>query len=212
MFDIEYKGANGVVLTTKKTRVVSDPKLSVVGLKDISVNNDVEIATDKRSVVENATPKICFDGPGEYEVGDVSILGIAARRHIDTEAEGKQSTLYRLKVGDVKVVIVGNIAPSLNESQLEQIGVIDIVVIPVGGNGYTLDATSAASLVRQLDPKIVIPVHYADSAVKYEVPQAELDVFIKEMNATVIEAGLKWKLKSSASLPEHLALVQIARS
>ena len=117
-----------------------------------------------------------------------------------------------MKVGDVKVVIVGNIAPSLNESQLEQIGVIDIVVIPVGGNGYTLDAMSAASLVRQLDPKIVIPVHYADSAVKYEVPQAELDVFIKEMNATVIEAGLKWKLKSSASLPEHLALVQIARS
>ena len=94
MFDIEYKGANGVVLTTKKPRVVSAPKLSVVGLKDISVNNDVEIATDERFVVENATPKVCFDGPGEYEVGDVSILGIAARRHIDTEAEGE--TIYAI--------------------------------------------------------------------------------------------------------------------
>ena len=67
-------------------------------------------------------------------------------------------------------------------------------------------------MVRQLDPKVVIPVHYADTALKYEVPQAELDVFVKELGATVVEAGLKWKLKNSASLPENLTLVQIARS
>ena len=197
MFEVEYKGANAVVITTKKTRVVCDPALSVVGLKDLAINNDVEITTEKRFVVENATPKVCFDGPGEYEVGDVAISGIAAQRHIDTEADDMQSTIYRL---------------GIDERQLEQIGVVDIAVIPVGGGGYTLDATAAAAMVRQLDPKVVIPVHYADTALKYEVPQAELDVFVKELGATVVEAGLKWKLKNSASLPESLTLVQIARS
>ena len=212
MFEVEYKGANAVVITTKKTRVVCDPALSVVGLKDLAINNDVEITTEKRFVVENATPKVCFDGPGEYEVGDVAISGIAAQRHIDTEADDMQSTIYRLGIDDVRMVIVGTVTPTLNERQLEQIGVVDIAVIPVGGGGYTLDATAAAAMVRQLDPRVVIPVHYADTALKYEVPQAELDVFVKELGATVVEAGLKWKLKNSASLPESLTLVQIARS
>ena len=141
MFEVEYKGANAVVITTKKTRVVCDPALSVVGLKDLAINNDVEITTEKRFVVENATPKVCFDGPGEYEVGDVAISGIAAQRHIDTEADGMQSTIYRLGIDDVRMVIVGNVTPTLNERQLEQIGVVDIAVIPVGGGGYTLDVT-----------------------------------------------------------------------
>ena len=110
MFEVEYKGANAVVITTKKTRVVCDPALSVVGLKDLAINNDVEITTEKRFVVENATPKVCFDGPGEYEVGDVAISGIAAQRHIDTEFETSASILYRVEVGDVSVGFIGNIA------------------------------------------------------------------------------------------------------
>lgn len=212
MFEIEYKGANGVVITTKKTRVVCDSKLSMVGLKDVAVHNDVEIATEKRFTTEGATPKVCFDGPGEYEVGDVSISGIAAQRHIDTEVDGKQSTIYRLSIDDARIVIIGNIAPKLTERQLEQIGVVDVVVVPVGGNGYTLDATAAASMIRQLEPRVVIPVHYADAAVKYEVPQADVDVFIKEMGAAVVEAGLKWKPKNSVNLPDSLTIIQVARS
>ena len=212
MFEVEYKGANAVVITTKKTRVVCDPALSGVGLKDVAVHNDVEIATETRFVVENSTPRVCFDGPGEYEVGDVSISGIAAQRHIDTETDGKQSTIYRLSIDDVKIIIIGNITPKLTERQLEQIGVIDVAIIPVGGNGYTLDATAAAAMIRQLEPRVAIPVHYDDVSVKYEVPQADVDVFIKEMGATVVEAGLKWKLKNSVNLPENLTVMQIARS
>ena len=212
MLEVEYKGANAVIITTKKTKVIFDPKLSIVGLRDVPVENNVEITTEKRFAIENANPKVCFDGPGEYEVGDVSLRGIPAQRHIDTEEDIRQSTLYKISVDDIKMVIIGNIAPVLSEKQLEEIGVIDIAVLPVGGNGYTLDATSAASMVRQLDPKVVIPVHYADNAIKYEVPQDELEVFTKELGASIVESGPKWKLKSSANIPESLTLIQIARS
>ena len=212
MFDIEYKGANNVVFTTKMVKIMLDPALSLVGLKDSLGIQDVEVLTEDRFAVNNTTPRLLLSGPGEYEVGDVSLKGIAAWRHIDTESDAKKSTIYRLMIGDVRAVIIGNIAPKLSDSQLEEIGVVDVVVIPVGGGGYTLDATSAANMVRQLEPKAVIPIHYADSALHYEVPQDDLSVFVGEMGTETIDAGFKWKVKGITSLPEQLSVVTIARS
>ena len=85
-------------------------------------------------------------------------------------------------------------------------------MIPVGGGGYTLDATSAAHMVRQLEPKVVIPVHYADGALHYEVPQDDLSVFVSEMGVEAIDAGPKWKVKGVTSLPEQLSIITVARS
>ena len=212
MFDIEYKGANAVVFTTKRIRIVFDPNLAIVGVKNVSVKDSVEIVTEERFAVADPAPRLLFDGPGEYEVGDVAISGIAARRHIDTDADEKKSTIYKISVGDVRGVVVGNIQPKLSDDQLEYIGVVDFAIIPVGGSGYTLDAVSASSMVRQLDPKVVIPVHYADSSINYEVPQAGVEDFMKELNANVVEAGLKWRLKKPADLPDSLTVVQISKT
>ena len=212
MFDLEYKGANGLVIATKKTQLVVDPKLSLVGLKDLSVKEAVEIATESRFSLDDGAAKLRIEGPGEYEVGDASIKGISAVRHIDNDADEPLSTVYRVELGEIRLAILGNIASKLSEEQLEEIGVVDIVVIPVGGSGYTLDATSAAALVRQIDPRVVIPIHYADSAVKYEVPQDSLDVFVKELSAPMEDAGTKYKVKSSASIPQVLTVVKVDRS
>ena len=89
---------------------------------------------------------------------------------------------------------------------------MDFAILPVGGNGYTLDATGASMIARQLDAKVVIPIHYDDLTLQYEVPQAGLDEFVKAMSAPVVEAGQKWKLKKSADLPENLTIVQVSRS
>ena len=89
---------------------------------------------------------------------------------------------------------------------------VDILVIPVGGGGYTLDATSAATIVRQIEPKAVIPIHYADTGVSYEVPQDTLDTFTKELGAPVEEPVAKYKVKSGASIPQVLTVVPLSRS
>lgn len=211
MFEIEYKGGNGVVITTKKTSLVADPKLSLVGLKDLTVKDAVEVATEARFIVEDAAARLILEGPGEYEVGDFSIRGVAAQRHIDTEQDDKVSTVYRIEIGDVRLALLGNIAPTLSEEQLEELGIVDILIVPVGGSGYTLDATSAATITRHIDPKVVIPVHYADAALDYEVPQDSVDVFAKELAAPV-ESVAKYKIKSAASLPEVLTTVIVERS
>jgi len=211
MFEVEYKGGNTVVITTKKATVVVDPKLSVVGLKDIVIKDDVEIATESRFATNGQDAKLLIEGPGEYGVADFDIRGIPAQRHLDSEADEKISTIYRLEVGDVRIGLLGNIYEKLNDDQLEELGVIDVLIVPVGGNGYTLDATGASNLVRKIDPKVVIPVHYADSALKYEVTQDTLDTFVKELGAPVEETS-KYKVKSIASIPSTLTVVVVARS
>ena len=212
MFDIEYKGANAVIFTTKKLKVVVDPGLDIAGHKDVAVKDSVVLLTEDRLRPKSNDFRLLFDGPGEYEVGDVSIVGVAARRNIDAEDQGKASTIYRLTIDDTKIAVLGNIAPKLDDDQLEAIGMVDIVVVPVGGGGLTLDSKDAAAIVRQIEPKAVVPVHFDDPALKYEVPQEKADLIVTELSAGVIEAGPKFKLKNASSIPDQLTVIMISRS
>lgn len=211
MFDIEYKGGNGVVISTKKLNAVIDPKLSLVGLKDLPVKDTLEIATEARFASGSKDVQLAIEGPGDYELGPFSVKGVPAIRHLDTSADEKIATIYRIEVGDARIALVGNISPKLDEDQLEALGLVDILILPIGGGGYTLDATSAAGVVRQIDPKVIIPVHYADDALKYEVPQDTLETFVKELGAPV-EITAKYKVKSASLLPPVLTIVEITRS
>ncbi|MEP7204798.1 MAG: MBL fold metallo-hydrolase [Candidatus Saccharibacteria bacterium] len=211
MFDIEYKGANTVVITTKQAALVTDPKLSVAGLSDVTIKGAIEVATEARFATNGQDARLLIEGPGEYGVANFDIRGIAAQRHLDSEDQGLLDTIYRIEFGEVRIGLLGNIYEKLSEESLEDLGIIDILIIPVGGNGYTLDATSAASLVRKISPKVVIPVHYADKALSYEVQQDGLELFSKELGAP-IETVAKYKLKGRSTLPDVLTLVEVTRS
>lgn len=211
MFELEYKGANCVVITTKKVKLIIDPKLSLVGLKDISTKDFVELDTEERFSTNNPESNLIIEGPGEYGIADLDIKGIPCRRHLDNETEGMLSTMYRIEIGELRVGVIGNIDEKLSDEQLEKLGLIDILIIPVGGNGYTLDATGAAGIVRLVDPKIVIPVHYADNSIKYEVPQGELSLFVSELGVPV-ETVSKYKLKQLPIVQTTLSIIEVTRS
>lgn len=211
MFDIEYKGANCIAINTKNSSLILDPKLSLVGLKDASVKDKIEIVTEERFKV-NGDQKVIFDYPGEYEIGDFSIKGVPARRHIDAPDEPMIATIYRVQINEVKIAILGNIAAGLSDEQLEDLGMIDILIIPVGGGGYTLGATDATHIARQVEAKVTIPIHYADSGVKYEVPQDDLELFQKEMGVEVETVEGKYKLKTASALPENNVIMVLSRN
>ncbi len=211
MFEIEYKGANSVVITTKKSKLVVDPKLSVAGLKDLSVDGAVELSTEARLAVNGSESILSIEGPGEYGVAGFEISGIPAQRHIDTPKDGLLSTIYRIEIGDARICVIGNIDSKLSDEQLERIGVIDVLILPVGGNGYTLNATDAAAIVRMIDPKVVVPVHYADSAIKYEVPQDDLKLFVTELGVPV-ETVSKYKVKQLPIASPTLSIIEITRN
>ena len=211
MFDIEYKGGNTVVITTKKNTLVIDPKMSIhKGEKDFVVKNATELATEDRFLTQSDDFALSLSYPGSYEVGDFSINGFAEKRHIDSNDEQK-SVIYSIDVLGAKIGLLGNIGPELSDDQLENLGILDILILPVGGNGYTLDATSAAKIARNSDAKVIIPVHYAEDGINYEVPQNSLDIFIKELGADV-EKTSKYKVKNISNFPEKMTIVHIERT
>jgi L-ascorbate metabolism protein UlaG (beta-lactamase superfamily) len=108
------------------------------------------------------------------------------------------------------VVILGHIYPELSEAQLEQIGLADVTIVPVGGMGYTLDGAGALNVIKQIEPKVVIPTHYSDKAIRYEVPQAELTDAIKNLGMEISESTAKFKIKPS-ELSDSTKLVILER-
>jgi len=208
--EIEYKGGNCVVISYKKEEIVTDPALSQIGLKDQGSKATVQLLTQERFAAPASEDTIVIDGPGEYEVHNCSIAGIAANAHITPEGK-RTATMYRLDIEDTSVAILGHIAAKLDDDQLEAIGVVDVLILPVGGYGYTLEPKQAVDLVRTIEPKIVVPVHYAEEGVTYEVPQAPLEEFLKELGTTPEEPVVKLKLKAGI-LPEKLTVYQITRT
>jgi L-ascorbate metabolism protein UlaG (beta-lactamase superfamily) len=206
--ELEYFGANCVKITTKKASLVVDDNLEQLGLKGITKPRDIAVYT---SATEGTNPGAYFTiaAPGEYEVSDVSIQGIAARAHMDQEGT-KNAVIYRFVIDDVRVAVVGHIYPELSDEQLEALGMIDILFVPIGGNGYTLDGIGALKVIKKIEPKIVIPTHYADSQVKYEVPQTELEEAIKNLGMEVHETHDRFKFKSG-ELSEGMKLVVLKR-
>ena len=205
--EIQYYGANCVRIGNKKVSVLVDDTLANVGLSSVATAEDIALFTLEKGT-KNPN-KFLIEGPGEYEVSEVSVRGIPAQAHLD--AEGHRATMYSIQMQGFSIGVIGHVHPNLSEDQLELLGLIDVLIIPVGGSGYTLDAAGAASLVKKIEPKIVVPAHYADSAVKYEVPQAELNAFLSEIGASEPERVDILKLKES-ELGDKTRVVVIERS
>jgi L-ascorbate metabolism protein UlaG (beta-lactamase superfamily) len=205
--DITYLGAGSVKLSGRNLNVVSDPYSDEAGLGKFTSKADVftKSSLDGLGTIDQA---MVIDGPGEYEVKGAMITGVPAQLHIDET--GRRGTVYSIIVDGVNVVVTGNIAGKLDDRQLESLGNVDVLVLPVGGHGLTLDAEGAASVVAQLEPSYVIPVHYDDGHTKYSVPQDGVEAFLKEMGASP-EPETKFKVNAK-EMPPETQLVLLNRS
>lgn len=192
--ELQYFGGNCIKLITKKATVTIDDTLTELGAKSVTKPGEISLFTGPHGQ-PNAESKIIIDGPGEYEVSDVSIQGVAARAHIDEEGT-HNATMYKIILDDVRVAIVGHVYPALSSAQLEALGTIDVLIIPVGGNGYTVDPIGALKLIKDIEPKLVIPTHYDDKSLKYPVPQQSLEEAVKALAMEPRETTPKLKVKA----------------
>lgn len=204
--DLQFYGANCVTLSLKNTRVVIDDNLADLGGKSVTKAGDVALFTGAHGLPA-AGVKLSLDAPGEYEVSDVSITGIPARSHLDEG--GTAATMYKITAGDVTVLVTGHIYPEFTEKQLERIGLVDIMLVPVGGSGYTLDPVGALKVIKAVEPKIVIPTHYADKALKFPVPQVELKAALHDLAMEPQETVAKLRVKpTELSDVTHLIVLE----
>lgn len=177
--DLQYYGGNCVVLSNKNVRLAVDDNLVELGHKPVTKPEDVALFTGVHGV-SPAAPRLTFDGPGEYEVSGLSIVGIAARANIDPPST-RATTMFKVITDDANYLITGHIYPDLDDDQLEAIGTIDVLIVPVGGNGYTLDPTGALQIIKKIEPKLVVPTHYAEPGINYPIEQQSLDAALRTM-------------------------------
>jgi L-ascorbate metabolism protein UlaG (beta-lactamase superfamily) len=209
--DIQWYGANCIVIGNKQARVVIDDNLAELGAKNVTKEGDIVLftAAEHPGSATHAA-RLMLDQPGEYEVAGVSIYGLAARSHMDEE--GKQSaTIYKIMMDDITVLVTGHIYPELSETQLEAIGMVDVMLVPVGGNGYTLDGIGALKLVKKVEPKIVIPTHYEDPKLNFPVPQQPLDAALQALAMEPKETVAKLRVKP-AELADGMELIVLERA
>ncbi|MBW4061368.1 MBL fold metallo-hydrolase [Candidatus Saccharibacteria bacterium] len=203
--DLTYLGAGAVKLSSKNLTVVCDPYTKESGLPTINVRAEVVTKSGPEGFGEVSGATISFDQPGEYEAKGVSIKGVPAQLH--TDETGERGTVFAFDMDGTNVIVVGNIAGKLDDRKLERLGQADVLVVPVGGFGLTLDAAGAAELVTQFEPSYVVPVHYDDGKTVYPMPQAGVDEFLKEMGATGVEPIAKLKINSKEMPPETQIVV-----
>src|SRR5579862_9443005 len=191
--ELQFYGANAIKVSTKKFSIVVDDNLLKLGLKEITKPTDLSLRTNLM-IPEHAQAVFSAEMPGEYEISGAIIHGIAAKAHMDEEGK-TTATMYTIEAEDSRVAIVGHIFPDLSEEQLEDIGSVDVLLVPVGGNGYTLDGAGALSIVKKIEPKYVISTHYAEKALKFEVPQADLSEAHKGLAMEPSETVDKYKIR-----------------
>lgn len=168
-------GADGVTLIT-------DPYSKETGLKLPSLEADLVTVSHDHNDHNNVSavkgnPRV-ISCAGEYDVKGVFVEGIDSF-HDETKG-GKRggNIIYRIEIDDISVAHLGDLAHTLDNTELEKLVGIDILLIPVGGN-YTLDAKKAVEVISQIEPRIVIPMHYRHPDLKIELD--DLEKFIKEL-------------------------------
>lgn len=199
---ITWQGQSFFVIRAKdkqngEVEIAIDPFDKTLGLRVPKVEADILLIThshydhaNKKAII--GTPFL-IETPGEYEIKGVSIKGIPA---FHDNSEGKERgtvTIYKIEAGGIKICHLSDIGQKeLTPEQVEEIGEVDILMIPIGGI-YTIASKEAAAIISQIEPKIVIPMHY--KIPKLKEPLEGIEKFLKIMGAEDIEPQKKLKIK-----------------
>ena len=202
---ISHLGANCLKIKVNNVSIVIDDNLAQLRGKAVSGPDDVVCITNTKLIDQPAESRILFDMPGNYEVSNILINGIGAKSFMQ-DGEYMSAVMYKIIVDNLSLAVVGHIQADLSDEQLEQLGLVDILLIPVGGNGYTLDATGALQVTKNINPGIVIPTHYQQTGLKYEVAQASCDDFVNKLGIEPIYVKNPYKPKR-ADFSDQFSLV-----
>lgn len=147
-------------------------------------------------------PKI-IDGPGEYEVHGLAITGIQTQRFDESGKPIGINTAYLYEMDDLVICHLGDLSRKLTESEAEAMPGIDVLLVPVGGLS-TLNASQAAEVISQLEPRLVVPMHFKTEGTKLELEP--VDRFLREMGAAGVQPQPRLNVTRS-SLPEAVQVV-----
>lgn len=180
---INWYGQSCFRLETKGTSVLIDPFAKEIGLRPPRLNDNIFLVThehyDHNNVKDVPPDSFVIRGPGEYEKSGIYVEGIMSYHDNTQGTQRGLNTIYIIRAEDMRLCHLGDLGQDkLTDEQVEQIGDVDVLFIPVGGK-YTIDSKEATEVIKQIEPKIIIPMHY-------KVPGLNIDLdgpqkFLKEI-------------------------------
>jgi len=180
---ITWFGHSCFRIEMKEGSVLVDPFSKDIGLKPPKIKDNLVLVSHHHYDHDNTTDAnpeaFIIDGPGEYEKQGISVRGVQSFHDKSSGKERGPNTIYVIKGEEMTVCHMGDFGQEkFEEHQLEEIGDVDILMIPVGGV-YTIDYKEAVNVIGQIEPKIIIPMHYKTEGRMTEI--AGPDKFLKEI-------------------------------
>jgi L-ascorbate metabolism protein UlaG (beta-lactamase superfamily) len=194
------RGREGVVLTDPP-----DPKSghaiprTEAGL--VTISHDHGGHSSLKSV---GGEPVVLRGPGEYEVREVLVTGLGTFDEDKGTVRGR-NTVFTIRLDDLVICHLGDLGHALPAADLERLGDVDIVLVPISGADTNLSAAKAAEVVHQLEPKVVVPMSYDPEVQKKDSPFERL---LHELGVKELTPVPKLSVTRS-SLPENVQVVAL---
>lgn len=211
--DIQSLGHSSFRIKGKTVTVVTDPfDGSMVGFpypKHVSadiVTISHDHADHNQKALIEGNPFI-VEGPGEYEIKGVGIIGIPLFHDTQKGAQRGKTTAYHIEIDGVHIVHLGDLGCPLTSTDVEAFDGVDILFVPVGGS-VTIDPQQIEGVISELEPKIVIPMHYQTPKHNPKVfgDLAPLSAFLKAMAKEDIAPVSKLTM-TKEKLPAEMQIV-----
>ncbi len=200
--DITYIGHSSFLLKTKDAKVVTDPfDPKMVGMSYPKTEADIVTISHHHDDHDNmeriSGDPLVIDWPGEYGKTNVRITGFPSYHDNAKGAERGENTLFRIEMEKISVLHCGDLGCVLTDSEIDKIGNVDILLVPVGGH-YTINAEEAAKVVSKVEPSIIIPMHYNHDKLNQDVfgMISPVDTFVKELAMEPTHIKGKYSIKA----------------
>ena len=195
--EINWFGLNCFRITERgQATIITDPHNAKIGPALPKIKGDI-VTTSNGDAEAVSGSSHTIDGPGEYEIDGIFIWGTA------THKDDNRNVHFSFDYDGLTVAHLGRIAKVPTQTQVEALGEVNVLLLPVGG-GDSLTAVQAAEVVSMIEPNYVVPMYYKTKGVKADLEG--VDRFLKEMGVTEYEAQDSLKL-SQSGLPEETQTV-----
>ena len=203
----KIRGKNGIV--------VCDPFPSKIGFPFPKVSADIvtvshshfdHCAIDQVSGTARKEKPYVIDAPGEYELLDIAVSVHPSFHDGENGKLRGKNNIVVIRIDGIAVAHLGDLGHMLSDSDIDSLGIIDVLIVPTGGE-FTVSPKQAAEIVEAVEPSIVIPMHYKTDKHSPEFAKlAPVDEFLKEMGKVGLAPVDKISL-TAGSLPEEMEVV-----
>lgn len=213
--NIQYYGHSCFKITTRpagrgqeEVTIFIDPFDKSIGLRPPQGQADLVLVTHDHHDHNNVSalkgePRL-IDIPGEYSVSGINIIGMKSFHDGKEGEERGFNTFFILESEDIRVCHLGDIGCDLDQKQLDTINGVDIMMVPIGGK-FTIDGEKAADMMKKIEPKVIIPIHY-------KIPGSTMDVadekkFCAEMGNCPREKVSKFNIRKKDIEEKNMEVV-----